>query len=542
MVESLLVTSDRRAHRGAWTMSGVTWGGATFVVAAVLVGSACADDGGDPITAPAATEEPAIETTTTSPPTATTAVVDTTTTSEAPPTTTPGTTTTVTGPTEPRDVPYWTDECTEATGDASASYVSSPGLDAFTTLGAAPSLDLVMPEVVMSTGPYGSIAGTAPIPGGVLVGVYPPDGWPVGDEPLTSSSLVAVDHDGSIRWRRCFDEVETRRFAVAPAELEPTVAWVISTAWREPLSIVGVDLATGAAVPFPTDVTALAERGDGSGRFVVLGPRNGSGPIRADDRLMVIDTLDGATSEVPVPPSWVGVDGAWVQVVDADPSDDDYVLADGFPIGGETAAVLVDGAWTDDPTVQRDALPKQVTETFGEPYELRLFDGAGDLIWAAPDFHGISREGFHWAVADDVVLAMRCVNWDPDGYCGWVDDDPPQEELAAFDIETGRELWRREGAHAVPVLVDNRAIATDRDEQSVAPTGYVLLDLQTGERIGPEGDPWPSTAFAQECCGGDVYVNVQRHGAVVVATNMEHVRIWYPPELTTPTVTVDLMD
>src|SRR5690606_30448807 len=133
---------------------------------------------------------------------------------------------------------------------------------------------------------------------------------------------------------------------------------------------------------------------------------------------------------------------------------------DDFPVGGETAAVYVDGEWTEDPAVQRANLPPQVTETFGEPYELSLHVGAGGLLWSAPGFHGISREGFHWAVADDVVLAMRCVSWSADGSCGWVDDEPPEEELVAFDIDTGRELWTLEGSRAIPVLAGDRAIVT----------------------------------------------------------------------------------
>jgi outer membrane protein assembly factor BamB len=203
--------------------------------------------------------------------------------------------------------------------------------------------------------------------------------------------------------------------------------------------------------------------------------------------------------------------------------------------------VYVDGTWSDDSQLRRYLLPLEMTETFGEPFELQLLDGAGDLVWAVSEYHGISREGFRWLVADDVVVAMRCAEWDADGACVWGDDGPPEEEMVGFDIETGAELWTLPGTRSVPVAAGNTAIVTDWDGDTVASSGYVLVDLVTGERIGPDGDPWPAEAFAQECCGGDVFVNVQRDGGVVVATNMEHVRVWYPPELTTPTVTVELM-
>lgn len=515
-----------------------------MVVALGLSAAACADDGSEPISAPSTSESTVDSTTTTDVGTTTTAAttteVATTTTEVATTTTGPEPTTTL--PVEPAEFPYWSAACTEVAG-AAATFELDPALIEFSTLGAAPSLDLVMPQVVTSVGPSGSIAATSSIPGGVLVAVYPPDGWPTADEILYSSSLVAVNDDGSIRWRRCFDDdVETRRFAVAPAALGPDVAWVLSG--DEPFRIIGVDLATGADVELPlpaADLAELGERGAGSDRFLVLGPKLGGGLVVDGDRLLVVDTLDGSTTDVPVPPSWIANEGGWLFLVDTDPLDDEVVVADGAPSPGESAALYVDGSWTDDPAVRRELLPLQVTETFGEPFELRLYDGAGDLVWTVPEFHSVGREGFHWAVADDVVVAMRCPEWDADGYCGWVGDEPPTEEMVGFDVTTGAELWTRPGSAAVPVIAGSTAIVTDRDGDTSTSGGYVLVDLLTGERIGPDGDAWPEGSFTQECCGGDVYVNVRRDGGVVVATNQEHVRIWYPPEVTRPTATVDLM-
>jgi hypothetical protein len=469
--------------------------------------------------------------------------------SSAPPTTMP-TTTPTTMPTTtvadvtttvPGEFPYWTDVCTERAGDPGASFGFDEPLGRFTTLAAAPTLDLVMPQVMTSAGPYGSIAGSSTIPGGVLVAVYPPDAWPAADEMLASSSLVAVNHDGTVRWRRCFDEFETRAVAVTAGALQPTTAWVIGTAWNEPLELLGIDLVTGTDVPFPLDVSALAQRGDGS-RYLVFGTAYGGRPFTAADQLTMFDTLDGSSGLVPVPPAWIGGEGGWVQVLDADPLDDEVVLADDFPIAGETTSVYVDGQWTDAPAVRRDVLPPQITESFGAPFELRLFDGAGDLIWAVPDFHSVGREGFHWAVADSVILAMRCTSWDQDGFCGWVDDQPPQEELVGFDIQTGAELWTSTGYRAVPIVAGDMGIISDvTGELGTLDDGYVLVDLRSGERIDPEADRWPSGSFAEECCGGYVYTHVERSGGAVIATDGEHVRVWYPPGFTMPTVSVDLM-
>lgn len=479
----------------------------------------------------------------TSEPTTTTSVVDPgTTTSTTASSAGSSTTSTTAAPAAPAAFPYWSTECTERRGDPAASYESAEALGNFTTLGAIPTLDIGIPGVITSAGPYGSLASTAPIPGGVLVGVYPPNGWPVDGEVLTSSSLAAVDHDGTIRWRRCFDRLQTNEFAVAPAELEPTTAWVIGSARDQSLEIVGVDLVTGDDVPFPGDVASLERRGDNA-RFVVLGRRHTDAPFVLGDVLTIVDALDGTSWEIPVPPSWVGGEGGWIQVIDPDPLAGAHVFVDGFPGPREAASVFVGEVWTDDSAVQREFLPPRITETFGEPFELQLYDGAGDLVWAVPDFHSVGREGFHWAIADRVVLAVRCTTWDEEGYCGWVDDEPAEEELVALDRLTGEELWVLPGARGVPVIAGDTAIISDPTPDASFAGGYVHIDLRTGQRTdaGSEFlDAWPAGSFAEECCGGYDTVNVKRSGGVVVATNLDRIRVWYPPELTTATVTVDL--
>jgi len=528
-------------------MSGVTRRGAVVVAALGLVLAACDDDGSEPIAAPSTTEPAPTSTAESTTTSSTTTPVDAATTTTTTTTTTTETTTTSLAPTTTDvqgEFPYWTAKCTELIGDDTAEPPLDPALREFTTLGAEPALDIVIPEVMTSAGPYGSIAATEVIPGGVLVGVYPPSGWPTASEILSSSSLAAVDDDGSIRWRRCFDdEFGTRRFAVAAAALEPDVVWVLSNAWDEPLRIVGVDLATGADVAFPAradDLADFMERGFGTSRTLVLGPKVTDGPVGADDSLLLVDTLDGSMTSIPVPPSWVGNEGGWANPIDLDPTGGDVVIADRTPSPGELAAVYVDGRWTEDPAVRRDVLPAQITESFGEPFELRLLDGGGAEVWAVPEFRGISREGFRTAIAEDVVVAVRCVEWDADGVCTQDDDGQPVEELVAYDLETGDQLWSTPGARALTAVTGNTALATARaGEFGLTADGYVVLDLTSGEAV--PGTTWPAGTFDEGCCGEGEYVHVHRIGGVVVATDEEHVRVWYPPELTQPTVTVDLM-
>jgi hypothetical protein len=440
-----------------------------------------------------------------------------------------GSTTTAPVPTTAPEVPYWTPGCTESAGNASSGGEVVP---TFVGLGRQPLLDIAIPGVVTSAGPYGSIASTRAIPGGVLVSVLPPNGWPTPDEVLTSSSLIAIDQDGTVRWRRCFVDLEVAVVVVAPAPTQPTSAWVFSRAWNQPLEVVRVDLATGADVAFELDVTDLDVRGAG-GRFVVLGVGYDGPTIDAGSTMLVLDVLDGSIETVPYPPEAYGHPGdAYFTVHDADPEDAAAVIVLGSLWPGDARAARSGGAWTTDPDVLRAVLPPALSETYREPFELRLLDGAGDLIWAAEEFHGISREGFRWAIGDSVVVAVRCAEWDADGICSWVGDEPPREEVVAFDLASGDELWSTPGARAFPVVVGDLGIGT------VDGGGYELVDLRTGARVG---GPWPAGSFDQECCGGDDYVHVERDGGLVVATAQDRVRVWYPESATSATVAVDAM-
>jgi hypothetical protein len=91
----------------------------------------------------------------------------------------------------------------------------------------------------------------------------------------------------------------------------------------------------------------------------------------------------------------------------------------------------------------------------------------------------------------------------------------------------------------------NRAIMTlDDTGDGVADDGYVLVDLVTGERVDIDSESsntWPVGAFSEECCGGAEFVHVRQDGAIVIATNEDHIRVWYPPEHTFETVSVNLM-
>jgi hypothetical protein len=218
-----------------------------------------------------------------------------------------------------------------------------------------------------------------------------------------------------------------------------------------------------------------------------------------------------------------------ITIHDADPLDTSYVLVDGdYPFDPAVWIDTGDG-WTDDAAEIAATLPPILRDTYNDPRELQLLDAAGEPIWTVENFGGFGREGFHSAVADSVALATDCA-------------DGVSEEcsLLAFDIDTGRRLWSLPGYRSVPVVVGDRAIISDNQSEVAAAHGYVLIDLRTGEPVD-ESSAWPVASFAVECCGGGDYVYVHRDGGVVFAVDGDHVRVWFPPELTDSTTQVDVV-
>lgn len=406
-------------------------------------------------------------------------------------------------------------------------------LSSFTTLGAAPSLDVVLPPGVGGT----PTAVVRQVPGGVLVGVFPP-AFESGDgTELPTSSLTVLDHDGTIRWHRSFG-TDSIGFAVPPAELAPTLLWVTRSSGGGPRRLSAIDLATGSDSPNSKPFADLVARRRTS-RFVLLNDEPAGRTVDGSTRLTVVDLLTGSPVEVPYPVQLLGMspDAGNVDILDPDPLDAEFVLALSPDPYAAPQSVFVGGSWTNDPSAMASVNPARLRR---ETSRLEWVDGAGRTVWGLPDFHRSPREGLHETVAGGVVLALRCRAWD-ESSCLANADGVVEEELVALDAATGALLWTLPGLREIPVAGASTAIIGIASGEFGSPTGgYVQIDLRSGARVDPDATPWPPGAFEEACCGDSDYVFVTTDGAVVAATNRDRIRIWYPPEASRPTVTVSI--
>ncbi|TDT17452.1 hypothetical protein BDK89_3062 [Ilumatobacter fluminis] len=418
-------------------------------------------------------------------------------------------------------VAAWNPDCVERTSGAATLGSIDQALTQFTTVGAEPTLDLGVPTIETRNGSESPLLSPVVVPGGVALTLY---GQSLdGTDAIT---VEVVDLDGAVRWRRCLEGVGWPR-ALVPAGRQLWLAAGDGEALLLPF-----DLSTGAdfSPPFSTgDRTIDGILGD----RVLVGVPWDAGVIDADSRLGVID-LDGFTAtDIPYPDVAIGTpsDRVRYELIEGDGA----LLVAATPIDGSLPETVWTGeAWSSDPDDLR-SLPPTLRIPYGEDSVLELLDGAGDVVWSEPGFHHISREGFASAVSGSVALVMECLTWTDGAGCQWLDENtPPDEQLVAFDLETGERLWSRPGGQAFAALDGNRGIVT-------ADVGWELIDLRTGERVDDVAvAAWPQDdIFFNECCGAGDYIWTRLDGGVLFEATGDRLRVWLPPEASTPTITTD---
>ena len=121
----------------------------------------------------------------------------------------------------------WSRRCTEYVRDTpSVPVVDEAALDTFGPLAHEPGLTIELPSVWLSNGWWRLVPTMARVPGGVLVaGSVAAPGFQ--DPGFEASIVMAVDHDGSVRWVRCLDSTVTvqsysiEQGLIVVADLEP---------------------------------------------------------------------------------------------------------------------------------------------------------------------------------------------------------------------------------------------------------------------------------------------------------------------------------
>lgn len=425
-------------------------------------------------------------------------------------------------------VTAWNPDCVERTGNGESPSTVDEALTRFTTLAADPSLDIAIPTVETPNGSEPPLVRTAVVPGGVALTL---DGF-LGSQGYVTAVTV-IDDDGSVRWRRCLRTSGVSGLLMPDGGSETlAIVSVLIDGDSVGSVIQTIDLASGLDVGSPTsyDDSFVAYVDDDRVLLATTWVRL----VELDDDLLVVNIEDGSVTPVPYPEIAVGglSDSVRFEIV----AGDGVTRLAGIELGEALPSVVWTGdSWSSDPEDLR-SLPPTVRIPFGNDEPLQLIDGAGDVVWEVDGFHSISREGFNNAITDSVVLAMECLDWADDLGCQWVDETtPPREQLAAFDLATGERLWARPGGQAFAAIDGDRGIVT-------AEQGWELIDLRTGERVGDQTvAAWPQDdIWANECCGAGDYIWTRLDGGVLFESTGERLRVWLPPEATTPTtITTD---
>lgn len=396
-------------------------------------------------------------------------------------------------------------------------------------LGVEPDLVIELPRFRdrIGTDPADVVADVTPIAGGVLV-LISQDSY---DEDAVAWQLVAIDHGGGVRWRRCGTDRYAQGIAVTA---DRAIVWTLSNTFER--ASAAFDLRTGDDLAMPVvGVAAGAQPVASSSGFQLLS-QLGDARVDVDtDRMLLLDLTTGSVEDVPYPERAGGQEAfrlIWALVGPERPGDAPVVLQ--YDPFGAAVGAYVDGAWTTDPSdIARWAEPqaRMVHPDGGSQPGVELIEVDGSQRWFAPTEGGLPGEGFSVAIAGDVVLANVCRQADPSVGCA-------RGEFAAFDVATGDQRWALPGFRSVGVVGERVAIVGDEPVDGVGNRADRMIDLATGEPI--PGQEWDGAAFDNACCGDGDYIYTGRAGGLVWAKDYTTIRLYYPEALSAPTVTVDL--
>ncbi len=415
--------------------------------------------------------------------------------------------------------------------------------DTLGPLGAAPVVDLSLPTA--STG--GLVddwprTGAITVPGGVLV-------WMVPNNATTDvGRVVAVDADGVIRWQRCLDRRPS--MVLAAAQSESGEALVLSytvssgaTTWlwevwsladgRVTRTLDDLVAASGVTGPVAGQRTPVYGVYGMVPDALLLAPeRDGAADLSAA-ALLRIDLATMTATPLAMPP--IPMEGNSLGTL----PDGRLAVFGGRILGSlyEVVAVQQGEGWTVDRDALQAARPAAVTFDYGvdgSGEALVGFDAFGAELWRRADLTPIRAEGFTVEGDGAVAVASTC------GPRASVDDiGCPDAAIEGVDARTGRTLWRLEGQYGVSIVVDGVAFTTGPFDPGVAaPTVWTMIDTRTGRPVADDQRWGEPSWFGIGCCDSPEVAWVD--GSVVFTVDEVHLQVWYPRQLSTPTVTASL--
>lgn len=414
--------------------------------------------------------------------------------------------------------------CTEIEpADPTSPTLTGDTFAALGPIGPAPILSLTLPDGRSEFTPEQLPASAAieRIPGGFLVSIRSnSSGF------FPGSVLLAVDDDGTIRWRRCTDTVNAINVAGPDTQVDRAVITWSSTATSQPAWAI-ISLADGTIT---TDLGDLLERRG-------LGPAPTGFATQAGDTLVFPRTrYDGEPNDLVT----LDLDSMEPAAIPAPPTASDPSTVRYTALEGRLVATAVDSTtgwelpiavfrernWSTDPADLQATVPVSGGYSFNPDTVLEGRDGAGNVIWRRTDLRPVGGEGFRSVTTGDVVVAASA------------QEDLSAPKLGGYSRTDGRTLWERDGFHLVTAVGDGLAMISIRGGDSTI-TGWELIDVTTGERIEADQTWAGPETFNEECCGGTEFTRVDRLGGILAAFHPGRIDIWYPRAVQGTTLTID---
>jgi hypothetical protein len=446
-----------------------------------------------------------------------------------------------------------------ATSFAPITTPDGPELRALGPIGAAPAWSFALPHFRFEQGGAVGITGgrAQRIPGGFLVSVS------VDDPSLFTvaygnSILMAVNDNGSVRWRQCRTDGFTGFTAVADVGDVPTQAIIAVSHGPQTTNAVEtdyrvVDLADGhdagnlhdRAVAAGLEPAYLADqlRWIGS-RTLVFSGQDSAGystdrTLDAHDRIVQVDLRTMTVEVVHLPGVATGLaeNSQWLILT---PSEEPAVIASTPELVAPLPkAVFHRGRWlteaTAGPVMWRESFPRRVTFRADQLQHPTLFatDADGRILWERGDLVVLLSDGVTVVSGEPTALAIVCAPNSP----GCAD-----QMLVGVDTATGADRWQLMGTYAIAFVADGlamvRAITTPG---GVGSGPWQLIAAQTGTPL-PDDQQWvdPQAFLVDPGALGVATDRVEASGAFVLAAHGDRLSVWMPKALTGPTRYVSL--
>jgi hypothetical protein len=419
--------------------------------------------------------------------------------------------------------------CRPASGGATAATAAADAFDTFGPLGSTPTLTIKLPTLPPPEGSPDRLPASASvtrIAGGVLVALTADPESPTSK----SSMLAAIGFDGTTRWVRCLD---ARIFGVWASPSKPNTALVafhdeftyeyhvVSTATGEYET--GTDL---------SDLTSFGVAAESPDRLL-LGQFTRGNSI--PDELRLYDLATNNVESIAYP-SNVLTDRSYASFGFDDEGDPTIGSPPYIPV----SAVYRDGTWVTDAATIDDVLPPYVDfsnpDMPSEP-SLTGHNATGSVRWTNAKVKSPGYEGSPLVADGPITIVAVCTE--------------PVESCRSFELRgivtaTGKVAWALPGFRQLGAIGDGYALindstAVDPDANGTATLtpGWILVDTRTGEQVADDQHWSDSSLFVQGCCA-DYSAWVRRFGGVVVAQNVDVLRVWLPRAATAQEHTLSL--